>query len=763
MKNVQLKIKIINNYKGSLLFKRIREAFNTSSLVLSWGKEIFKWKSKDNLPGSNASLLDQIWEPFLLSESSQEIRDHLSNWKTVRGWLMKILGASDNERKILLSSPPKGTKKWTHNLLNEWISLMPPIDRKAWMTALFSTRSIILEGNPNYSTIIQDSLVLTPDYRDKVCGFWRKLRIGGKISSSRRIRWSDWHLTSKQGPNGPALVTLVRDFMSLPENAKKAMLVLGGPKFGKALKSLELVLPWIEESEIPTGSGRIRKVSNFGDSEGKTRIIAVLDYFSQASLRPIHSWLFRILKRIPQDFTFNQGGFKKYINNWEDLYSCDLTAATDRFPIKIISQVLLGVFPQEFVSAWEEIMVGYPFDIPGSTIRYSRGNPMGAYSSWSSFAVAHHFLMYLACENIGQEWHTAKYAILGDDILIGDTILYFEYRKILKDLDVGVSEAKTHESKTLCEFAKRWIYQGEEITPFPIPAMIEAKNYSFLAALMCQEKERGYEADIPESVNLWFRLRDKRKGERSGVMRYIRNGHYTRLAHLGSISESLIKVMRLETSWEEVFINGYTRITGNSPLPYMDQEWINSFWGMFLRSLWLESSDQHMRFQETYHKGSENDPQKIWLDIIRRNFDEIDDLIDSGLEISLIPWTSLAGQLTATADNSYYTVVQLLKGKLSQLEGWEAVRRLVLPNLATTFRERKHNVIRVLAGKLSSDLAKIFMGQGGFTILTSSDGILNIPKLGEKCSNGRRIVKPLDSEIPSDLWIGNALGPRTKM
>jgi hypothetical protein len=80
-------------------------------------------------------------------------------------------------------------------------------------------------------------------------------------------------------------------------------------------------------------------------------VIAVLDYFSQSVLKPLHSWLFKILKRIPQDFTFNQGGFREYIKDWDDFYSCDLSAATDRFPIKVISQVLLGIFPQTYVTA----------------------------------------------------------------------------------------------------------------------------------------------------------------------------------------------------------------------------------------------------------------------------------------------------------------------------------------------------------------------------------------------------------------------------
>jgi hypothetical protein len=98
-------------------------------------------------------------------------------------------------------------------------------------------------------------------------------------------------------------------------------------------------------------SNNIRKLSYFPDKELKVRVIAVGDYFSQTALRPLHQFLFRILKRIPQDMTFNQGKFKETINNNKLFYSLDLTAATDRFPIELIAKLLEGRFPENYVKA----------------------------------------------------------------------------------------------------------------------------------------------------------------------------------------------------------------------------------------------------------------------------------------------------------------------------------------------------------------------------------------------------------------------------
>jgi hypothetical protein len=61
----------------------------------------------------------------------------------------------------------------------------------------------------------------------------------------------------------------------------------------------------------------------------------------------------RRLKSISQDVTFNQGSFRDdpdFLNS-EFFVSADLSAATDRFPIKLIKDVLKGRLPQEYVDS----------------------------------------------------------------------------------------------------------------------------------------------------------------------------------------------------------------------------------------------------------------------------------------------------------------------------------------------------------------------------------------------------------------------------
>lgn len=101
---------------------------------------------------------------------------------------------------------------------------------------------------------------------------------------------------------------------------------------------------------------------------------------------------------------------------------------------------------------------------------------MGLYSSWASFAVAHHFVVFLACKRLKISWKSAPYVLLGDDIVIRSKKLADEYIKIMTALGVEVSELKTHSSPYFLEFAKRLFYKGQEISPFPLSALQQTGN-----------------------------------------------------------------------------------------------------------------------------------------------------------------------------------------------------------------------------------------------------------------------------------------------
>lgn len=84
----------------------------------------------------------------------------------------------------------------------------------------------------------------------------------------------------------------------------------------------------------------VRRLSHFGDSEGKTRTIGILDYWSQTVLKPIHDLLMDLLDKIPEDCTSNQQSFISKLPKDGPYYSFDLTAATDRLPLNLQGEII---------------------------------------------------------------------------------------------------------------------------------------------------------------------------------------------------------------------------------------------------------------------------------------------------------------------------------------------------------------------------------------------------------------------------------------
>lgn len=340
-------------------------------------------------------------------------------------------------------------------------------------------------------------------------GFWAALRSVTKRVDAP-VGWKAYHFTNKRGPGGgQAILGWLRDLLSCPASLISSLRVLGGPALCAVLDYLLL-----NQSELITlfgdpGLGPIRRVVAIQDAEGKSRVIAMIDYFSQTALKPLHRYLFRLLAAIPQDVTFDQGSFVDKVKDWPKgiRYSVDLSKATDRFPIDLICLVLSGHFPTEYVSAWKDVMVGYAFSSDSGDVTYRVGNPMGAYSSWASFALSHHFVMYRIARELGLPWETLQYVVLGDDILIGDPRVGRRYMALVSELGVEVSSTKTYISSELSEFAKRYHFRGSEVSPFPISSVSETREVPDLVSSLLGSRSKGLipASGVPDAVKglLW--------------------------------------------------------------------------------------------------------------------------------------------------------------------------------------------------------------------------------------------------------------------
>lgn len=255
------------------------------------------------------------------------------------------------------------------------------------------------------------------------------------------------------------------------------------------------------------------------EAAGKIRVFAMVDSLTQMLLGPVHDAVFNILKKIPQDGTFEQlrpitlltkKGYKHF-------WSYDLSSATDRFPVSLQQAVLGLILGPRLASLWVSILdreFRVPRSIPGlrkgdkptkvpagtpSKVRYGAGQPMGALTSWAVFSLTHHFLVqYAAFKAFGQlKWFEA-YALLGDDIVISDRKVAEVYLNLLQEIGVGVGLAKSLISSSGgLEFAKRTFAHGQDVSGFPLAAVGAAKaDPMVLEDLLQRAGVRGYESAL---------------------------------------------------------------------------------------------------------------------------------------------------------------------------------------------------------------------------------------------------------------------------
>jgi len=233
---------------------------------------------------------------------------------------------------------------------------------------------------------------------------------------------------------------------------------------------------------------------------GKVRVFAMVDAWTQWLLHPLHIWLFKLLRAIPQDGTFDQMSpilrlQSKWAGKPKGLFSSiDLSAATDRLPISlqvsVLKVLLKDLVPdsQQFAEAWKDLLIKRKystgltpknsnkseFTIPGDIaehVMYSVGQPMGALSSWAMLAITHHAMMQFSAHQCGgkMEWFE-DYAVLGDDGVIKGSNQTSKYRQLLQLIGVkaGLAKSILSKNKFVIEFAKKFFvdYTTANMLPF---------------------------------------------------------------------------------------------------------------------------------------------------------------------------------------------------------------------------------------------------------------------------------------------------------
>jgi hypothetical protein len=270
----------------------------------------------------------------------------------------------------------------------------------------------------------------------------------------------------------------------------------------------------------PTGYPFAGRLATKLEAAGKVRVFAMVDYWTQVALKPLHDSIFAMLKEIPSDGTFDQHKpVKALIKRSKTGYlaSFDLSAATDRLPVRIQQSILAVMFNANFAQAWKSLLVDREYallpsvrDRPADPIhlydesdryRYAVGQPMGAYSSWAMLALTHHAIVQFAAFRAGVDGWFKDYAVLGDDVIIGTEDVAKHYLRVMEILGVEIGLAKSLISKNKSgEFAKRFYHSGVDVSGLPWNLWLMSQQSLSACVAMCQWLNLGWTPSLSQAM-----------------------------------------------------------------------------------------------------------------------------------------------------------------------------------------------------------------------------------------------------------------------
>lgn len=302
-------------------------------------------------------------------------------------------------------------------------------------------------------------------------------------------------LSNKAGPNGPASITSLQDLAALRLPGNEELY----EEVREFIKD-NLLKVDVDKYESPSGEFINSKLVLLSDKACKTRVIAIADWWSNVCLSGIHDTFMKALRRLPNDVTYFQDNIPTLVKGLGDcLYSSDMTAFTDRFPVELEVEVINAAYGAKIGKMWKTIVSHREFYHEKGSVRYKVGNPMGLLSSWAVSTFTHHVVKTWCAHKCGiRNFKSYKYLILGDDTLDSRKDVYEKYIQTIKDLGVSISTSKCTQSEHgFAEFAKRLFKPEGEVTGLPVHLLCGLKsNPEQVLELVRICRSRGYEDSV---------------------------------------------------------------------------------------------------------------------------------------------------------------------------------------------------------------------------------------------------------------------------
>lgn len=263
----------------------------------------------------------------------------------------------------------------------------------------------------------------------------------------------------------------------------------------------------------------LQRLHNLYEAAGKVRTIAIVDYWTNFILKPLHDWMFDILRALPQDATFDQEGKVREFasRGYSVIYSLDLKSATDTIPLALYRALFSWVLPAKILDLWIDLLVNRDFATPismrkkypeaNTQIRYRTGQPMGALTSWASMALVHHALVLFAAANTGVIRGSAllsflDYLVLGDDVVIANRLVAEEYIRLCASLGIKIGLNKSFISENgFFNFANQSFQGTLNVSPLSMKEEAQITSLPARAELALRAIRRGWRS---VTSNTWL-------------------------------------------------------------------------------------------------------------------------------------------------------------------------------------------------------------------------------------------------------------------
>lgn len=199
------------------------------------------------------------------------------------------------------------------------------------------------------------------------------------------------------------------------------------------------------------------KISFIQEGGMKARVIAVPNFWVQVYTRRLQLQLLSVIKDIEREKGAFGGGYSvvyqgakalwtltEWMKSKEELYSFDLSAATDTFPVELQCQLLDQLGLGYWNPGVRAISKGkwYVPDL-SETWSYSVGQPMGVSFSFPLFHLTHWSLLCGILDKTYIHDHEPRFMVLGDDVIIRGSEFAELYKLLLEGFGVKISKGKS--------------------------------------------------------------------------------------------------------------------------------------------------------------------------------------------------------------------------------------------------------------------------------------------------------------------------------